>query len=83
VVDSADADRLLVCKAELHQLLKEEKLAGATLLILANKQDLPGSLSAAEIKKVEHDYSACSHQVDTMLELEIKASCNLIECLHS
>ena len=52
VVDSADTERLRVCREELQQLLKEEKLAGATLLILANKQDLPGALSAAEIKKV-------------------------------
>jgi small GTP-binding protein len=52
VVDSADIERLRICKAELHQLLQEEKLAGATLLILANKQDLPGALSAADIKKV-------------------------------
>jgi len=27
-------------------------LAGATLLIFANKQDLPGALSAEEIKEV-------------------------------
>ena len=52
VVDSADVNRLHLCRAELHRLLKEEKLAGATLLILANKQDLPGALSAAEIRKV-------------------------------
>ena len=52
VVDSADKERLRICKEELQRLLKEEKLAGATLLILANKQDLPGALTAAEIKKV-------------------------------
>ncbi|KAK9917884.1 hypothetical protein WJX75_009243 [Coccomyxa subellipsoidea] len=28
VVDSADIERLRICKAELHQLLQEEKLAG-------------------------------------------------------
>jgi ADP-ribosylation factor-like protein 2 len=49
VVDSADTRRLDDCAAELHSLLKEEKLQGATLLILANKQDLPGALSAKEI----------------------------------
>ena len=52
VVDSADKERLRVCRDELQRLLKEEKLAGATLLILANKQDLPGALSAADIKQV-------------------------------
>ena len=44
--------RLEICRDELHGLLKEEKLVGATLLILANKQDLQGALPASEIKKV-------------------------------
>lgn len=35
-------------------LLLEERLAGATLLVLANKQDLPGALSAQEIKDVSN-----------------------------
>jgi len=50
VVDSADKRRLLDCVKELHELLVEERLAGATLLVFANKQDLPGALSADEIK---------------------------------
>uniref|UniRef100_K3X431 ADP-ribosylation factor-like protein 2 n=1 Tax=Globisporangium ultimum (strain ATCC 200006 / CBS 805.95 / DAOM BR144) TaxID=431595 RepID=K3X431_GLOUD len=49
VVDSADRRRLDDCKRELKQLLTQEKLAGATLLIFANKQDLPGALTASEI----------------------------------
>ena len=40
VVDSADKRRLQDCKAELHQLLQEERLLGATLLVFTNKQDL-------------------------------------------
>eukprot|EP00927_Polykrikos_kofoidii_P053956 TRINITY_DN48469_c0_g1_i1.p1 TRINITY_DN48469_c0_g1~~TRINITY_DN48469_c0_g1_i1.p1 ORF type:complete len:185 (-),score=33.39 TRINITY_DN48469_c0_g1_i1:123-677(-) len=50
VVDSADRPRLEDCRSELDQLLQEERLAGATLLIFANKQDLPGALSAVEIR---------------------------------
>ncbi|CAI5744014.1 unnamed protein product [Peronospora destructor] len=49
VVDSADRRRLESCKRELANLLTQEKLAGATLLIFANKQDLPGALPSAEI----------------------------------
>ncbi|KAK1931487.1 ADP-ribosylation factor-like protein 2 [Phytophthora citrophthora] len=49
VVDSADRRRLEDCKRELFNLLTQEKLAGATLLIFANKQDLPGALSSPEI----------------------------------
>ncbi|XP_055377621.1 ADP-ribosylation factor-like protein 2 [Condylostylus longicornis] len=52
VVDSADRMRLETCKAELQVLLQEERLAGATLLVLANKQDLPGALSSQEIKEI-------------------------------
>ncbi|KAF4042436.1 ADP-ribosylation factor family [Phytophthora infestans] len=52
VVDSADRRRLEDCKRELTSLLTQEKLAGATLLIFANKQDLPGALSSAEIVNV-------------------------------
>ncbi|CAN0202657.1 unnamed protein product, partial [Hapterophycus canaliculatus] len=49
VVDSADRGRLQDCKRELHDLLGQEKLAGASLLVFANKQDLAGALGAAEI----------------------------------
>lgn len=52
VVDSADRRRLEDCKAELDKLLLEEKLAGATLCVFANKQDLPGALNATEIAQV-------------------------------
>lgn len=52
VVDSADARRLEDTVLELHNLLKEERLAGATLLIFANKQDISGSLNEEEIRKV-------------------------------
>ncbi|CAM9477724.1 unnamed protein product, partial [Laminaria digitata] len=52
VVDSADRGRLQDCKRELHDLLGQEKLAGASLLVFANKQDLAGALGAAEIAEV-------------------------------
>lgn len=52
VVDSADLARLDDCKKELHSLLQEERLFGATLLILANKQDIPAALSLQEIEQV-------------------------------
>jgi len=51
VVDSSDVRRL-DCSAELHNLLKEERLAGASLLVFANKQDIQGALKPAEIAKV-------------------------------
>lgn len=52
VVDSADRLRLNDCKRELSQLLQEERLAGATLLVFANKQDIAGAITEHEIKNV-------------------------------
>lgn len=57
VVDSADRMRMETCREELKVLLEEERLAGATLLVLANKQDLPGALSAQDIKDVSVSHS--------------------------
>ena len=50
VVDSSDKLRIQDCKEELHNLLKQEKLAGATLLVFCNKQDINGALKVEEIK---------------------------------
>ena len=52
VSNSADHRRLEDCKEELHALLSEEKLVGATLLILANKQDIPGALTKEMLTRV-------------------------------
>lgn len=38
-----------------HNMFMFQRLAGATLLIFANKQDLPGALSAEEIKEVTYN----------------------------
>lgn len=50
VVDSSDSRRMKETGDELNQLLKEEKLEGVPLLVLANKQDLLNALSADEIR---------------------------------
>ena len=52
VVDSTDARRLDDCKRELHKLLREERLTGATLLIFANKQDISGALPSDKLLEV-------------------------------
>jgi ADP-ribosylation factor-like protein 2 len=49
VVDSADLSRLDLVRQELEKLLLQERLAGATLLIWANKQDIQGSLPPEKI----------------------------------
>lgn len=52
VVDSSDKLRLQDCKEELHNLLKQDKLAGSTLLVLCNKQDIEGALTPNQIRDV-------------------------------
>ncbi|CAG9127922.1 ADP-ribosylation factor-like protein 2 [Plutella xylostella] len=61
VVDSADARRLAACAHELHALLREERLASATLLVFANKSDLPGALTLQEIREALDLDSIKSH----------------------
>lgn len=51
VVDSCDKYRLQDCKKQLQEVLVEERLVGATLLVLANKQDVPNSLTMEEIQE--------------------------------
>ncbi|KIM60831.1 hypothetical protein SCLCIDRAFT_1216548 [Scleroderma citrinum Foug A] len=50
VVDSSDRVRIRDCKAELHNLLQEDRLTGASLLVFANKQDIHGSMTEKEIR---------------------------------
>lgn len=51
VVDSTDRERLAVSKAELYNMLNHEDLRQAGVLIFANKQDIKGSMSVAEISE--------------------------------
>ncbi|KAF8351084.1 GTP-binding protein [Amanita rubescens] len=51
VVDSGDRLRMQDCKSELHALLTEDRLAGASLLVFANKQDIHGSMNDTEISE--------------------------------
>ncbi|XP_077294533.1 ADP-ribosylation factor 2 [Arctopsyche grandis] len=49
VVDSNDRDRVIEAENELANMLKEDELRDAVILIFANKQDLPNAMSAAEL----------------------------------
>merc|ERR1712151_1394004 len=46
IVDSSDRDRIQDAKQEQFKMLEDDELNGAALLVLANKQDLPGAMSA-------------------------------------
>jgi len=69
VVDSTDRDRLSLSKEELWKLLNSDELSKASILIYANKQDISGCMTAAEIsselnltsiKKHKWQIQACS-----------------------
>ena len=52
VVDSCDQIRLDECRHNLHSLLTEQKLFGASVIIVANKQDVSGALTPGQISDI-------------------------------
>ncbi|KAL2241639.1 UNVERIFIED_CONTAM: ADP-ribosylation factor 1 [Sesamum indicum] len=49
VVDSNDRERITEARDELHRMLNEEDLRDATVLVFANKQDLPNAMTVPEV----------------------------------
>uniref|UniRef100_I3KM99 ADP-ribosylation factor-like protein 11 n=1 Tax=Oreochromis niloticus TaxID=8128 RepID=I3KM99_ORENI len=49
VVDSSDQGRMAEAKAALKKILSEEKLRGVPVMVLANKKDLPNSMTIREV----------------------------------
>ncbi|KAG2173820.1 hypothetical protein INT43_005240 [Umbelopsis isabellina] len=49
VVDSQDRDRIDEAKQELHRIISDREMKDCLLLVFANKQDLPGAMSPAEL----------------------------------
>lgn len=49
VVDSNDRERISEAGKELANMLKEDELRDAVLLVFANKQDLPNAMPTAEL----------------------------------
>ncbi|KAG7278759.1 hypothetical protein CRUP_008371, partial [Coryphaenoides rupestris] len=63
VVDAAEAERMEEAKVELHRISRSPENQGVPVLVLANKQDREGALSALEVEKALaiHELSAgCS-----------------------
>uniref|UniRef100_UPI00358EC8CB ADP-ribosylation factor-like protein 5B isoform X2 n=1 Tax=Myxine glutinosa TaxID=7769 RepID=UPI00358EC8CB len=51
VIDSTDRERLAITKEELYRMMSHEDLRKASVLIFANKQDMKGCMTAAEISQ--------------------------------
>ena len=49
MVDSADRLRLDEAREELFGILNSDEMRGVPVTVMANKQDLPGSMSPAEL----------------------------------
>eukprot|EP00512_Aurantiochytrium_limacinum_P002562 CAMPEP_0171503008 /NCGR_PEP_ID=MMETSP0958-20121227/10584_1 /TAXON_ID=87120 /ORGANISM="Aurantiochytrium limacinum, Strain ATCCMYA-1381" /LENGTH=185 /DNA_ID=CAMNT_0012038305 /DNA_START=13 /DNA_END=570 /DNA_ORIENTATION=- len=62
VIDSSDRDRAELAREELHKLLHEDELRDSVILVLANKQDLPDAMTAAELADKLDLHSVRSHQ---------------------
>lgn len=50
VVDSADRERIVEAKQELHRIASDREMQDAVVLIFANKQDLPNAMKPNEIQ---------------------------------
>ena len=61
VVDSTDRDHLAANREELYNLINHDALRNAAILIFANKQDVDGALSVAEISQELNLASIKSH----------------------
>ncbi|XP_044765373.1 ADP-ribosylation factor 2 [Coccinella septempunctata] len=49
VIDSNDKERIAEASTELNNILEDDYLKEAALLVFANKQDLPNAMTAAEL----------------------------------
>eukprot|EP01004_Peranema_trichophorum_P008499 NODE_7256_length_795_cov_162.538690_g6647_i0.p1 GENE.NODE_7256_length_795_cov_162.538690_g6647_i0~~NODE_7256_length_795_cov_162.538690_g6647_i0.p1 ORF type:complete len:183 (-),score=29.91 NODE_7256_length_795_cov_162.538690_g6647_i0:145-693(-) len=49
VVDSNDRERVGMARDELQKMISEDELRNSTLIVFANKQDLPNAMSTAEL----------------------------------
>uniref|UniRef100_A0A915CAC7 ADP-ribosylation factor-like protein 5B n=2 Tax=Parascaris univalens TaxID=6257 RepID=A0A915CAC7_PARUN len=71
VIDSTDSERLNIIKHQLYSMLSHEDLTKAAVLILANKQDVKGAMTAAEISSELNLTSIKTHR------WQIQACCAL------
>ena len=49
IVDSNDRERIDLAATELFNVLQDEELKGSSVLVYANKQDLPNSMDTSEV----------------------------------
>ncbi|NXH26632.1 ARL11 protein, partial [Myiagra hebetior] len=62
VLDSADAARLAKAMAALQEVLGHPSMAGIPVLLLANKQEVPGALAPAELGEMLREQGLTGHR---------------------
>ncbi|GKA06676.1 ADP-ribosylation factor 1 [Tanacetum coccineum] len=62
VVDSHNKRRIYQARNELHRLLHEDELRDATILVFANKQDLPNAMRVSEVADKLKLHSISQHR---------------------
>ncbi|XP_046732030.1 ADP-ribosylation factor-like protein 14 [Silurus meridionalis] len=62
VVDSKDKLRITEAKQELEKILGNKSLKGLPLIVLANKQDLPGAISARDVAEILNLREICGNR---------------------
>ncbi|KAJ1526148.1 hypothetical protein ONE63_009309 [Megalurothrips usitatus] len=69
VVDSTDKSRFQLASYELKKILADERLDGVPLIVVANKQDLPGAVEALELFKTLDLSTICSNHLTTCVPM--------------
>lgn len=73
VVDSVDSERMEEAKLELLKTAKSPENSGVPILVIANKQDLPGAKEPAEIEKM-----LGLHELGTTYIWHVQPACAII-----
>ncbi|ELR25449.1 Arl5family small GTPase [Acanthamoeba castellanii str. Neff] len=71
VVDSTDRKNVKIVKEELEKMLRHESLRTAKILVFANKQDLKGAMTSAELSDALNLHAVKDH------DWHIQACCAL------
>ncbi|NXU10146.1 ARL14 protein, partial [Pardalotus punctatus] len=83
VVDSSDKHRLEESRREFELILKNESIKNVPVVVLANKQDLPGALNAEEITRIFKMKKYCSDRNWYVQPCCAIAGQGLAEALHT
>ncbi|TSN21134.1 ADP-ribosylation factor-like protein 14 [Bagarius yarrelli] len=80
VVDSKNKTRMTETKQELEKILGNKSLKAIPLIVLANKQDLPGAASPSELAEILNLKEICGNRHWCLQSCSAKTGAGLEEC---